>query len=411
VTVNFKTIIHHTFKKGREYTMTRLLSISMVLSICALAVLLGFSSSARAQVVFPYSYSFEDGNQDPIVEDGNWGSATSNNNSPHPWIEVASGGQTGGAAYLAAWSASNKYARLLLTLNTPAFSGGEYMQFYIMRDGTAGSTANDFVDISIDLSVDGTNFTTLAGPSTLGSYVSTANVWQSQFYSLPAFAGGNLYIAITVKAQSGLKSLFDNLYIDDFFIGGGALPIQLVSSSANVIRDNDVEVSWKTASETNNYGFDIYRRRGESEWTKIGFVAGHGTTLAPQSYSYVDRSVSFGQYSYRIKQVDLDGASKEYPEMEVAVATGPDKFVLAQNYPNPFNPSTIIDFVVPRNGFTTMKVYNLLGQAVATLYEGNADAGKVYTTRFNASNIPSGLYFYTLRSAGKIETKRMILMK
>ena len=194
--------------------------------------------------------------------------------------------------------------------------------------------------------------------------------------------------------------------------GNVPLPIQMASFTASVVRDNDVEVAWKTVSETNNYGFEIHRKRGETgDWTKIDFIEGHGTTLAPQLYSYVDRSVSFGKYFYRIKQIDLDGTSETFPEMAVTVGVGVDKFVLAQNYPNPFNPSTLIEFVVPVSGHTTMKVYNVLGQVVATLYEGNAESGKINVARFDASNLPSGLYFYTLRSAGKLETKRMLLMK
>lgn len=209
------------------------------------------------------------------------------------------------------------------------------------------------------------------------------------------------------------------------FTAADALPIQLASMSANVIRENDVEVSWQTVSETNNYGFEIYRTRihsGSSEgspqsaihnpqWAKVAFVDGHGTTLTPHSYSYVDRSVSFGKYHYRIKQIDLDGKSKTYPEIEVNVGSVPGKLVLAQNYPNPFNPSTVIEFAIPVSGFTTMKVFNVLGQEVATLFEGMADAGKIYATRFTASSLPSGLYFYRLKTSDKVETKRMLLLK
>jgi hypothetical protein len=188
------------------------------------------------------------------------------------------------------------------------------------------------------------------------------------------------------------------------------LPIQMASFAANVVRNNQVEVGWRTVSETNNYGFEIYRKRGDAgDWAKIGFVQGHGTTLAPQSYSYLDEGLSFGKYVYRIKQVDLDGTSETFPEMAVTVGAG--KFVLAQNYPNPFNPSTVIEFVVPMSGHATMKVYNVLGQEVATLFNGNAEVGKINIARFDASNLPSGLYFYTLKSAGTSETKRMLLMK
>jgi len=190
------------------------------------------------------------------------------------------------------------------------------------------------------------------------------------------------------------------------------LPIQLASFAASVIGGDDVEVEWKTLSETNNFGFEIHRKRGEvNPWTKIGFVEGHGTTLAPQFYSYVDRSVPFGNYSYRIRQIDLDGKAETFPEMEVVVGVMPDRFILAQNYPNPFNPSTVIEFVVPQAGWVTIKVYNLLGQEVATLHDGSVEANKVYWTKFDAIGLPSGLYFYQLRAAGKIETKRMMLMK
>jgi hypothetical protein len=233
----------------------------------------------------------------------------------------------------------------------------------------------------------------------------TGTAWVVQTGSMTSITSGSTYPAV---ATVGTTSLSNWIIANS----DGALPIQMASFAANVIRDNQVEVAWRTASETNNYGFEIYRKRGDAgEWAKVSFVQGHGTTLAPQSYTYVDAGLGFGKYIYQIKQVDLDGKSQTFPEMSVNVGVGPDRFVLAQNYPNPFNPSTIVEFVVPQSGFATMKVYNVLGQEVASLFEGNAEAGKINTARFNASNLPSGMYFYMLRSAGKVESKRMLLMK
>ncbi len=234
---------------------------------------------------------------------------------------------------------------------------------------------------------------------------------------------------------------FDQLFFEAN--SDAVLPIQLSSFSASVIRDNparpqagwDVEITWRTISETNNYGFEIQRRRVHSgfpplagapsaqnnshlishipnpSWTTISFVEGHGTTLTPQFYSYVDRAVPFGNYFYRIKQIDLDGKSEIFPETEVSVGVRPDKLVLAQNYPNPFNPTTTIEFVVPQSGFTTLKVYNVLGQEVARLFEGNAEASTIHTARFDAANFGSGVYFYRLMSGIRIETRRMMLIK
>jgi hypothetical protein len=206
----------------------------------------------------------------------------------------------------------------------------------------------------------------------------------------------------------------DGLAVDDFFLTpqSSPVPIQLASYTASLIRGNDVEVAWRTVSETNNYGFEVLRKRGNlGDWRKLTFLQGHGTTLVPQSYSYMDRSVPVGTYSYRIRQIDLDGKSETFPEMGVNLGLEPGKSVLAQNYPNPFNPTTTIEFVVPQAGWVTLKVYNMLGQEVATLQDGNVEGNKVYATEFNAGGLASGLYYYQLRGAGTILTQRMLLLR
>jgi hypothetical protein len=90
--------------------------------------------------------------------------------------------------------------------------------------------------------------------------------------------------------------------------------------------------------------------------------------------------------------------------------TTPTKFELGQNYPNPFNPQTTIDFSLAQTGYITLKVYNLLGQEVMTLIDGVETAGN-HTTTFNASNLPSGVYFYTMKSGDFTDTKSLMLIK
>jgi streptogramin lyase len=89
----------------------------------------------------------------------------------------------------------------------------------------------------------------------------------------------------------------------------------------------------------------------------------------------------------------------------------PTDYALAQNYPNPFNPGTTITFALKTTERATVTVYNLLGQTVATLFDGVAKANERYSLSFNASNLPSGVYFYALRSATRNEAKKMVLMK
>lgn len=88
----------------------------------------------------------------------------------------------------------------------------------------------------------------------------------------------------------------------------------------------------------------------------------------------------------------------------------PERFSLSQNYPNPFNPSTKIAFNVPVKGYVTLKVYDALGQEVATLVNQNLSVGE-YAYEFNASVLSSGIYFYTLKGENFIETKKMMLIK
>jgi hypothetical protein len=86
------------------------------------------------------------------------------------------------------------------------------------------------------------------------------------------------------------------------------------------------------------------------------------------------------------------------------------KFELSQNYPNPFNPTTNIIFNLPNSHFTTLKVYNILGEEITTLINEKLESGNHYVT-WNAKNFPSGLYYYRLISGDFVETKKMILIK
>jgi hypothetical protein len=91
-------------------------------------------------------------------------------------------------------------------------------------------------------------------------------------------------------------------------------------------------------------------------------------------------------------------------------ATGEKGFYLHQNYPNPFNPSTTISCTLSKASYITLKVYAILGNEVASLFQGNKPAG-TYQFRFNANGLPSGIYLFKLTSGNMSETRKMILMK
>ncbi len=195
-----------------------------------------------------------------------------------------------------------------------------------------------------------------------------------------------------------------------------ALPVELTTFTAS-LNNSAVELSWKTATEVNNYGFEIQRLNNShsssvnGQWEKIGFVKGAGSSSSPKQYSFTDKSVSFGSYSYRLKQIDVDGQYKYSSVVNVNAGQLPNGFVLNQNYPNPFNPTTQIQFGFNDNTRASLTVYNVLGQKVANLFDGLAQGGQLYNVTFNGDRFASGIYYYKLQSDNHVEIKKMLLMK
>ena len=204
------------------------------------------------------------------------------------------------------------------------------------------------------------------------------------------------------------------------------VPVELTSFTAKV-SNGEVLLNWKTATETNNLGFEVERKNQSTNngvWQLIGFVEGNGTTTESHSYSFSDdiSSINASSLSYRLKQIDFNGVF-EYSHIILVDNLAPSDFVLEQNYPNPFNPSTTIKFGLPEKSNVVITVYNSLGAEVVTLVNEVREAGS-YEIEFNANNFSSGIYYYKIEvgdpstsspqgQAGQsfIETKKMILLK
>ena len=252
--------------------------------------------------------------------------------------------------------------------------------------------------------------------TTGGVYVSTDN-------------GSNWVSNNSGLTNTNIRSIaFDylgNVFVGAFTAGddGGlwksvaVLPVELTSFTASVI-GSKVKLNWQTATEINNYGFEIERAVISNEgrnllWEKINFINGNGNSNSPKIYSYEDNNVNAGKYSYRLKQIDNDGQFEYSKAIEVDL-TLPAKFELSQNYPNPFNPSTSIQYAIAIRQFVQLKVYDVLGNEVATLVNEEKAPGN-YEVEFQSSvgsrQLASGIYFYKLTAGEYLETKKMILIK
>ncbi|MFQ5570063.1 MAG: trypsin-like peptidase domain-containing protein [Rhodothermales bacterium] len=203
------------------------------------------------------------------------------------------------------------------------------------------------------------------------------------------------------------------------FDGGQVLPVELVSFDA-VLDGRAVWLHWETASETNNAGFEVERKReaktqgpsptNASDWELVSFVEGHGTTLTPQSYAHRIADVEPGRHVFRLKQIDFDGTFEYSPEVEVVVEMV-ERFMIEPVYPNPFNPEAQFRFAVSRRQTVRVDLYDVLGRRVKALYEGEPAAGRMQTIAIDGRGLPSGTYLIRVVGDTFAQTQTALLLK
>lgn len=184
----------------------------------------------------------------------------------------------------------------------------------------------------------------------------------------------------------------------------GVLPVELTYFSA-LFGSNMVYLNWGTATETNNYGYDVERAFEDKVFKWIGFVPGNGNSFSPKHYTFIDTNFTqSGIHYYRLKQIDTDGAFEfsDTTFVDVNIVTKveaeftPDGFILYQNYPNPFNSATNIIYHLPYDALVSLFVYDAAGAEVMRVLPEIKRAGD-NNVRLQLGVLPSGIYFYKLR--------------
>jgi hypothetical protein len=188
------------------------------------------------------------------------------------------------------------------------------------------------------------------------------------------------------------------------------VPVELTAFSA-MADGRDVLLSWTTASETNNAGFELEMRApGASEFRTVAFIEGAGTTASAQHYAHRVVGAEPGLHAFRLRQVDFDG-SFEYSEMIEVTVELAEAFVLSPVYPNPFNPEASVSFVVRQSRPVEIALYDALGRKLQVLFAGTPEAGQVQRLRIDGASLVSGLYFVRMSGEGISATQKVTLLK
>ena len=303
------------------------------------------------------------------------------------------------------------YTGITITaINTNVFIATQ-SGIYLYGGGTTWLPRNNGLFISDTSQIDWCIFT-LSGSSLFANILSSSS-YTSGIYITNDLGQSWTRIDNSVFTGSSINAMTANKEYLFASVGNeswrmqisGIIPVELTSFTA-AVDANRITLSWKTSTEVNNYGFEIQRSNDNNNFVTVGFVNGSGTTTKPHTYSYID-NIS-GNFYYRLKQVDFNGAF-EYSSV-VEVSTLPESFQLEQNYPNPFNPTTIISYQIPKAGLVTLKVYDVLGREEVTLVNEEKLSGS-YEVEFNGRNLSSGVYFYQMKAGDFIDTKKFVLIK
>ena len=204
------------------------------------------------------------------------------------------------------------------------------------------------------------------------------------------------------------------------------IPVELTAFTATV-NDGAVILNWTTQTETENYGFHVYRSLFEDrDYVKItqSIIPGAGSSEVIHHYSYTDATVDASRtYYYKLASIDYNG-NVEY---HGPISTGttdvrsikhfkiPNDYALEQNYPNPYNPETAINFAIKEAGKVSLKIYNLQGKLVRTLVDEEKPAGN-YSVTWNGTDeqgnkLTSSIFLYKLMVNEFEQTCKMTFIK
>ena len=205
---------------------------------------------------------------------------------------------------------------------------------------------------------------------------------------------------------SGVDALSGAGFIDAL---DAALPVELVAFDA-VTDGRDIVLTWQTASETNNAGFRVEKRRTQDAFERVAFVPGAGTTTETQTYQHRLADLAPGTYAFRLQQVDTDGTVHPSPVVEATLALE-DAYQLSTVYPNPVQTTATLELLVREPQTVRAVVYDAIGRQVQVLHNGPVAPHEPVPLTLGADKLPSGLYLIRIHGEAFSATRRATVVR
>ena len=287
-------------------------------------------------------------------------------------------------------------------------------RYHVFQDQTLSVPAPGVLENDYDADGDAIRATNLTQPSHGSVNLTTAGDFD--YTPDPGFTGTDIF-AYRIQDANGAYSTFETVEVA--VTSNAALPVELAAIQAMVEGEQTV-LTWQTASEENNAGFEIQRRllgEGRSspgvrdgDFESIGFVEGAGTVEEPQEYRFTDRLPFDADTAlYRLRQVDLDGSATLSDPVTV-VRDAPERLAFVGTAPNPVRQSAIVRYLLPTDGHVELAVFDLLGRRVATLVDEMQTAGRK-TVRLSDDHLSNGVHVLVLQSKGTRRVEKISVVR
>ncbi len=246
--------------------------------------------------------------------------------------------------------------------------------------------------------------------TSIGVYSTTALKGENTNWSQEGASEIGDVVVDQVQARAQDGRVIAGTHANGTYSASKPIPVELTGFDATV-DGQSVHLTWTTASETDNSGFDIEHKHDDGTFEALDFVPGQGTATSPQTYRYeVTEELAPGRHTFRLRQTDTDGTS-QYSEPQRVTLSPEGRYALTPPAPNPFRTTTTMRLTVRETQPVTAVVYNTIGQRVHTLLNKEVQANHPIALRLNGDRLSSGLYVVQVRGETFATTRNVTVVK